>query len=66
MRLNLELYKVNWKSLLQEESADEMSRSFISILTEKVSTVIRKKPQFDQSKGEKSEQKSQFSSKTKI
>ena len=34
MRLNLELDKVNWESLLQKESADEMSRSFISILTE--------------------------------
>ena len=64
MRLNLELDKVNWQSLLQEESVDEMSKTFISTLTEKVSTVIRKKSQFNQS--EETEEKSLFSSKNKI
>ena len=63
MRINLEFDKINWSSILEEQSADEMAKTFLDQLTTKVSLVFKKLPKFEET--EENEKKS-FSSKNKI
>ena len=63
MRIKLEFDKINWSSILEEQSADEMAKKILDQLTTKVSLVFKKLPKFEET--EENEKKS-FSSKNKI
>ena len=64
IRLNLELNQVDWSSILEEDSPDQMTNKFLSKLLEKVSLIFKRLPQFDET--ENNMIKKNFSSKNKI
>ena len=64
LRLNLELDKVDWSSIMDDKSSDELTEAFLVKLLEKVSLIFKKLSSFDDNE-EKIQQK-QFSSKNKI
>ena len=64
-RLNLEFDKVDWTNLLENQSPEEMTTSFLNKVLEKVSLVLKKKPQFEESPNEETKENS-FSSKNRI
>ena len=65
MRFNLEMDKVDWDSILEEQSPEEMTRTFLDKMLEKVSLVFKKLPHFEELKSEENKASS-FSSKNKI
>ena len=64
MRLNRELDQVDWCSILEEESPENMTSLFLSKLLEKVQLIFKKLPQFDENSKEDGNKR--FSSNNKI
>ena len=64
LRLSLELDKVNWTSILEDQTPNQMIKKFLDTVLCKISLIFRKLPQYDASLDQKAGNK--FSSKNKI